>query len=165
MTTTRSHGVSADAPSFRPMRLENADRLGVAFAAIDPWASYNYTAEALSKYLGDKEENAPRYEIVVGEAVAGAIGIRKNWLRGPYLQFLAILPSFQGQGIGGAALSWFEAEALTDKVRNIWVSASDFNVGALAFYERFGFVRVATLDGLVSDDAGEILLRKRLTIR
>ncbi len=164
MTTTPDGG-PAGAVSFRPITSENVGHLGAAFAAIDPWAHYNYTAEALSKYLGDREENAPRYQIVVGEAVAGAIVIRKNWLRGPYLQFLAILPSFQGRGVGSAALSWFEAEAMKDRVRNIWVCASDFNAGALAFYQRFGFVRVATLDGLVSDDMGEILLRKRLILR
>ncbi len=162
MMTTRRRGGSTVAVSFRPMTRETADSLGSAFAAIDPWARYNYSAEALSKYFRDKEEDAPRYEVVADDVIAGAICIRKNWLRGPYLQFLGILPSFQSQGVGGAALAWFEADARKDKAQNIWVVASDFNAGALAFYERFGFVRVATLDGLVSDKADEILLRKRL---
>jgi ribosomal protein S18 acetylase RimI-like enzyme len=42
------------------------------------------------------------------------------------------------------------------------VAASDFNSGALRFYERHGFVRVAALEGLVAEGRSEILLRKRL---
>jgi diamine N-acetyltransferase len=165
MATAPPGGITTVLASFRPMTAESAAPLGGAFAEIDPWARYAYTAEALSKYLSDTEAEAPRFEIVVGDTVAGALCFRNNWLRGPYLQFLGILPAFQKQGIGGAALRWFEAEARKSKAQNIWVAASDFNAGALAFYERFGFVRVATLDELVSPEAGEILFRKRLILR
>jgi diamine N-acetyltransferase len=164
MDDKRRPNGSGGTVTFRPMTAEGAEELGAALAAIDPWAHYDYTPEALSKFLAGKEEDAPRFEILVEGVLAGAISIRKNWLRGPYLQFLGVLPGFQKRGVGGIVLSWFEAEARKDKVRNIWVVASDFNRGAVAFYERFGFVRVATLDGLVSEDAAEILLRKRLTI-
>ncbi len=158
----RSESVSAGTVSFRPMTAESAERLGEALALIDPWARYHYTSKMLSQFLSAKEEDAPRFEIVCDEALAGAISVRKTWLRGPYLQFIGILPEFQKRGIGSVALSWFEAGARQDKARNIWVVASDFNPGALAFYERFGFVPVAKLDGLVEDGAGEILFRKRL---
>ncbi|MBS0233605.1 MAG: GNAT family N-acetyltransferase [Proteobacteria bacterium] len=161
----RSESVSAGTVSFRPMTAESAEHLGEALAVIDPWAHYDYTPEMLSEFLSAKEEDAPRFEIVSDEALAGAISVRRTWLRGPYLQFLAILPAFQKCGIGGAALSWFEARARHDKARNIWVVASDFNRDALAFYERFGFVQVANLDGLVAEGVGEILLRKRLLTR
>jgi GNAT superfamily N-acetyltransferase len=148
--------------SFKPMTSESAECLGVALAVIDPWAHYQYTSAALAKYFSDREEGAPRFEILVGDTLAGAICIRENWLRGPYLQLLAVLPSFQTQGIGGAALSWFEARAKISNAQNIWVVASEFNLRAGAFYERFGFVRVATFDGLVADGTAEILFRKRL---
>jgi ribosomal protein S18 acetylase RimI-like enzyme len=150
--------------SFKPMTAESAERLGVAFAAIDPWAHYRETPEQLTAYLARKEDGALRYEILVGETLAGAICIRKNWLCGPYVQFLAVVPQFQKQGIGGHALSWFEENARQDNVRNIWIVATGLNVGALALYERFGFIRVATLDGLVTEGTDEILLRKRLTV-
>ena len=68
--------------------------------------------------------------------LAGAIGVRRNWLRGPYLQFLGILPAFQRRGIGSVALDWFEGEARAAQAQNLWVAASDFNARALAFYER-----------------------------
>lgn len=146
-----------------PMTGKSAERLGTELAGIDPWARYQYTPEALAKYFSDREEGAPRFEILVGDTLAGAICIRNNWLRGPYLQLLAILPAFQKRGIGSVALSWFEAEAGSSNAQNIWVVTSEFNLGALAFYERFGFIRLATLDSLVSEGTAEILLRKRLT--
>ncbi len=157
---------SADAAdiSFRPMSAKSAEALGVALAAIDPWAHYRYTAQALTTFLRAEEDDAPRVEILLEGASAGAFSIRRTWLRGPYLQFLGILPSFQKKGIGNAVLSRFEAEGRGAQARNIWVSTSEFNVGALAFYERFGFIRVATLDALVAEGTNEILLRKRLTI-
>ncbi|MBS0250773.1 MAG: GNAT family N-acetyltransferase [Proteobacteria bacterium] len=150
--------------AFRPMTAESAKLLGAALAAIDPWAHYRYTPEALTTFLQTEEDDAPRLEILVDGALAGAFSIRCTWLRGPYLQFLGILPPFQKNGVGNAVLSWFEAEGNRLHARNIWVSASEFNVRAVAFYERFGFVRVATLEGLVADGSNEILLRKRLTI-
>jgi len=146
------------------MTPESAEMLGAPLAAIDPWAHYRYTPEALTTFLQAEEDDAPRLEILVDGTLAGAFSIRRTWLRGPFLQFLGILPLFQSKGIGNAVLSWFEAEGNKLQVRNIWVSASDFNVRAIAFYERFGFVRVATLEGLVAEGTNEVLLRKRLII-
>lgn len=146
------------------MTPESAQQLGSPLAAIDPWAHYRYTAEALTTFLRTEENDAPRLEIIVDGTLAGAFSIRRTWLRGPYLQFLGILPPFQNSGVGNAVLSWFETEGNRLQARNIWVSASEFNTRAVAFYERFGFVRVATLDGLVAEGSAEILLRKRLII-
>ncbi len=151
--------------TFEPMTLAAAQSLGTAFAQIDPWAYYNYAPEALTEYLASVEDGAPRFKIVVDGKLAGAIGIRRNWLRGPYLQFLAILPAFQRHGVGSLSLSWFEREAGVGRAQNLWVTTSDFNSRAQALYERYGFVRVAALDALVAEGASEILFRKRLTLR
>ena len=155
---------AAQVPNVRfiEMTSTGAEKLGAEFAAIDPWARYAYSAAALTTYLGTDESDAPRFEIVVDDELAGAIGVRRSWLRGPYLQFLGILPVFQRRGIGRVALDWFEGEARAAQAQNLWVAASDFNTRALAFYERSGFRRVATLDDFVVDKSAEILLRKRL---
>jgi diamine N-acetyltransferase len=44
-------------------------------------------------------------------------------------------------GIGSAILGWMADEA-APAARNLWVSASDFNKRAIAFYERPDFSRV-----------------------
>lgn len=139
-----------------------AAQLGPAFAAIDPWARYPYPASALTAYLAKAEPHAPRYAVLDGAVIIGALGLRLDWLRGPYVQFLAVLPANQTRGIGALILAWVERQALASAERNLWVAASDFNTGALRFYERHGFSRVADLDGLVREGRKEILLRKRI---
>jgi ribosomal protein S18 acetylase RimI-like enzyme len=136
--------------------------LGEAFAGIDPWATYAYPASALAKYFEAREPGAPRFLLTLGRDVAGAVGVRLGWLRGPYIQFLGLLPKFQRRGLGSMALAWVEHEARTAGERNLWVAASEINVDALRFYDRHGFAEVAKLDDLVYDGRTEILLRKRL---
>lgn len=146
-----------------PLAAEDADRLGTVFAAMDPWASYPYPASGLAAYFAKSEPSAPRFAILCVDELAGVAGLRLDWLRGPYIQFLGILAPHQGTGLGAAVLDWIEREARASGARNLWVAASDFNGGALRFYERSGFARVAVLDGLVRDGRDEILLRKRLS--
>lgn len=139
-----------------------ATDLGQAFAAIDPWASYPYPASALATYFAQGDHSAPLLAVRLGELTVGVMGLRLNWLRGPYLQFLGFLPAFQSLGLGSLALAWIDAQTLLASQRNVFVAASDFNAAALRFYERHGFERIGTLKGLVRDDRDEVLLHKKL---
>jgi diamine N-acetyltransferase len=148
--------------ALEPMTPESAQVLGPAVAAIDPWARHQYPASRLSTYLAMMEPDAPRFAIRAGEDLAGAMVVRFNWLRGPYLQFLGILPAYQNRGIGRFAVAWMEAEARARDDKNLWVAASGFNVSAIKFYQREGFKQVADLENLVSAGETELLFRKRL---
>ena len=44
----------------------------------------------------------------------GAVGLRLNWLRGPHVQFLGVLPGFQGDGLGATMLGYAGFEASLD---------------------------------------------------
>ena len=88
-----------------------------------------------------------------------AVAVHEDWLKGPYLQLLGLLPDFQSRGIGSSVMGWF-AECAGPDTRNLWVISSAFNTGAIAFYRRHGFTEVATLRDLVADGFDEILLRK-----
>ncbi|HET6388187.1 GNAT family N-acetyltransferase [Hyphomicrobium sp.] len=160
---TPNDSTSATTVTFEPMTAEAAQILAEALAQIDPWAHYAYTEARLAAALCEDEPGAQHFQIRVEGALAGAMIIRRRWLRGPYLQFLGLLPAFQRHGVGSAALSWFEGQARDDGARNLWVAATHFNVAAQTFYERHGFVCVATLDDLIADGTAEILFRKRLT--
>jgi GNAT superfamily N-acetyltransferase len=96
----------------------------------------------------------------VRENEAGVVSVRHPWLKGPYLELLALLPEAQNQGIGSRIIAWFESTALSHGSRNLWVCASSFNARAVRFYERHGFARAVTLPGLVADGYDEVLLRK-----
>lgn len=138
--------------------------LGAIFAAIDPWARYPVAAGTLAGFFAAIEPGNPRFAIKRDGALIGAIGLRTNWFRGPYIQSFALAPSAQGQGIGSAAMAWVEAQARAAQDRNLWVAASDFNTGAQRFYARNGFERIGAIDGLLQDGIAEILMRKRLYV-
>lgn len=145
-----------------PLPVADAEGLAARFAAIDPWAAYGFPASELAAYFARIEAGAPRFAIRAGANIAGVAGMRLAWLKGPYLQFLGILPEYQGQGIGGAVLDWLDRGARAGLGRNVWVCVSEINASGMAFYERHGFERVASLDDLVRDGYAELLLRKRL---
>jgi ribosomal protein S18 acetylase RimI-like enzyme len=84
--------------------------------------------------------------------------LRSPWLRGPYIEVLAVLPQAQGGGAGRALVAWAAAQG----GGNLWACVSAFNHGARAFYARSGFVEVTALADLVADGHDEILLRRRL---
>ncbi len=75
---------------------------------MDPWVSYPYPASGLAWYFSAVESGAPRLALMTNDQVAGVVGLRLNWLRGPYLQFLGILPAHQRHGAGGRVLGWLE---------------------------------------------------------
>lgn len=152
-----------EAMALSPLDQRLVPALAAAFAAMEPWSVYPYPESALATYLAGARPDAPVFAITVAGAVTGAAGLRLDWLRGPYIQFLGLLHDAQGAGIGAAVLGWIEAEARRSGARNLWVAASDFNAGALRFYSRHGFRPVADLPGLVRDDRTEVLLRKQLT--
>jgi GNAT superfamily N-acetyltransferase len=145
-----------------PVPREEARRLAEAFASIDPWAKYGYAPERLAAFFSIAELSAPRFAIYDGDEIAGVVGLRLDWLRGPFLQFLGILPPAQGRGFGSSVMDWIEREARRGAHRNLWVTASEFNSRALSLYKHHGYEQVALLDGLVSDEHAEILFRKRL---
>jgi len=134
--------------------------LGPALVAMSPWSVMGTSAVDMTRYLAAEGDGARRYVIDIGGMPAGAAALRYPWLKGPYLELLALLPEHQGRGIGGAFLRWFEDEARRHEARNLWVCASRFNAGALAFYRRHGFAETASLPGLVAHGFDEILLRK-----
>jgi GNAT superfamily N-acetyltransferase len=120
----------------------------------------DYPADAMVRFLAMTSDGGSRYLIEIDGAEAGAVAVRHPWLKGPYLELLAVLPSFQRRGIGAGVMSWFEQAGRGLGARNLWVCASSFNDGALRFYQRHGFRPAARLPGLVAESYDEILLRK-----
>jgi ribosomal protein S18 acetylase RimI-like enzyme len=141
---------------------DSAHVLGAQFAAMLPWSRYPFSASQLEKYLAAPEPGAPRYAIYAEGTLAGALGLRLNWLRGPYVQFLGVVQGHQGRGTGRAIMSQVISDARSNGDSNVWVAASSFNADALRFYERLGFTRTALLDGLVQAGIDEVLLRLRV---
>ena len=156
LTTARGASIA-----LAPIETQAAGPLAEAVTAIDPWKRMSFRPEAMATYLAAREPGACRRAILHKGRAIGAVSVRHPWLRGPYLEMLALLPGSQGLGIGASVLDWMGAE-VAGRANSLWVCTSTFNTRALVFYERHGFVRVGDLDGLVGPDFTEILLRKRL---
>lgn len=145
-----------------PLDVSDARRLAIVFAAMDPWRAYGYPAAPLQTMMTANAPGIPCFAIRTDANVVGAILIQPQWLRGPYLRFLALEPNAQNRGVGGALLTWLESETRAAGERNLWVVASRINTGGIRFYERAGFHQAAAFDGLAKDDCVELLFRKRL---
>lgn len=148
--------------SARPLLPSEPALLAAAFASMEPWRRYPYDAAELEAYATQVEPDAPRLAVLAGEHLAGLVGLRWSWLRGPYLQFLGILPAFQQQGAGSAVLHWLERETAARTEQNLFACVSDFNVPARRFYEAHGFLEIGALPHLVKHGFTEILLRRQL---
>lgn len=150
--------------TLEPVGAGDAGILGAAFAAIDPWAAYRATPAGLERFFAMSEQDCCRRSIRVDGVLAGAVVVRSPWLHGPYLQFLGVMPGYQGTGLGAAVLAWMEREA-GPATRNLWLCVSHINERARVFYERQGFELAGILDGLAANGMDELLMRKRITAR
>ena len=145
---------------LRPPTMGEARELGIACAAIDPWRTMRYEPAVLGAYLERPESSLHRYAILWDGRAAGVIALRYPWLRGPFIEMLAVLPPHQGRGLAHAALNW-AAQRTASVTSNLWASVAEFHKTGREFWAHQGFEEVASLPGLIGDGA-EVLLRKRL---
>ena len=141
---------------LRPLADAEAASLGPALAAIEPYRRLGYAADALAAYLKRPDPALYRYGIETASGLAGVLALRWPWLRGPYIETLAILPAAQGHGLGSQVMRWI----IERSGANLWATVSAFNQAARRFYARHGFVELCPLPGLVAQDETEILLRR-----
>ena len=134
--------------------------LSQALAQMEPWASLGYSAKGLADYLCRQDSALHRYGVVSGGGeLSGVIAVRFPWLRGPFLELLVILPSFQRRGFGREVMTWLAHEAASVS-KNLWVTVSEFNTAAYTFYQSLGFQETGRLTDLIKEGEVEILLRK-----
>ncbi len=145
-----------------PLTSEQALAVAEILAVSDPWKTLKFSAASLAGYLIRDDASLRRYVISVDGNPAGVICVRYPWLRGPYIELLGLSPDHRGKGIGRQVLAWAEAEARRE-AKNLWVVTSSFNHQALNFYQSLGFTPIGPIQGLVTPEHDEILLRKCLT--
>lgn len=144
-----------------PLTNEQAIALAEMLSISEPWVSLKFSVTALTSYLSREDASLRRYVIFVDANLAGVICVRHPWLRGPYIELLGMFPNYRGKGIGKQVLAWAETEARCE-AKNLWVMASSFNHQALNFYQSLGFHPIGPIQGLVTPEYDEILLRKCL---
>lgn len=143
-----------------PMTPDWAAQFGGRLARIDPWLKLGYSSPALCRYLGATGQGRHTIAVLADEAPAACLSVRPNWLRGPLLELLAVLPEFQACGLGKEIIRWLAEQSTAQG--NLWTVSSEFNLSALEFYRLQGFKIVGTLPDLICANETEILLRLRL---
>lgn len=144
-----------------PLTKVQEQEIAEMLSTSEPWVTLNFSSVSLASYLAREDSSLHRYIVTVDDNLAGVICIRFPWLRGPYIELLGVSPDYRGKGIGKQLLTWAEIEARRES-KNLWVLTSSFNQNALDFYLKQGFYPIGPIQGLVSPEHDEILLRKRL---
>jgi len=132
---------------------------------MDPWLRLGYTPASLTRYLSSITPDRQTSVILDRETPAACLTVRHDWLRGPLLELLAVLPQHQGKGLGKDIIAWLAGETLRQGKANLWTISSEFNHVALAFYRRQGFEEAGVLPDLISLGETERLLRLRLHVQ
>lgn len=143
------------------LRRDDASSTAEILCAMDPWKTLAVPGETMCAYLMKSDPALRKYSVFVEEKIAGIVAVRYPWLRGPYLELLAVFPEYQGRGIGRRIIEWMAVET-SSRSSSIWVMVSGFNRPARSFYEREGFSVVAELPDFMKKDLVEILMRKVL---
>ncbi len=152
-------GYQLTALALAPITDIEAKKIAANMVLIDPWRALSYSANQLENYLVSPDPALYRFTVRVDNHIAGVVAIRYPWLRGPYLELIAIFPDYQQRGLGTIILQWLEQQAKTTTT-NLWVLVSSFNKVAKAFYFQQGFKEIGPIEGLVSTQSTELLLRK-----
>jgi hypothetical protein len=146
--------------NLRLMTDQDAESIGKTLAVMDPWHRLGYTEAGLIGYLMRSDPSLNRYVAVVSEAIAGVVCVRYPWLRGPYIELLALFPQHQGMNMGRNIVAW-----ISDEIKcvsgNIWSTVSSFNIPARSFYKENGFSEIVELPDLLRSGFSEILLQKK----
>lgn len=138
---------------LRPLDEADAAWAGPELAALQPWQTLDYSAAALTAYLMRDDPALARFTLWADGERAGVAALRHPWLRGPYLELVAV--TVPGRGLGSAVVAWAAARAGA----NLWTCVSAFNDAGRRFYRRQGFQEVAMLPDLVRPGFNEVLLR------
>jgi ribosomal protein S18 acetylase RimI-like enzyme len=154
-----------DLPRCSLRRLEKSagGALGPILASMDPWRTLGFSPQGLSQYLCRPDSSLKRFRLVAQEQNIGVVCLRYPWLRGAYIELLAVFAPYQGEGLGREMMAWIVQQTALE-ADNLWVAVSSFNHRAQRFYQSFGFSQVAVLTDLVKDGYDELLLRRRLSV-
>ncbi|NGZ25654.1 MAG: GNAT family N-acetyltransferase [Magnetococcales bacterium] len=145
--------------SLQLTRLGVVGHWGEILAGLEPWKTLGSTATGLNRYL--VQEDGALFRFVIGRQgqEVGILAIRYPWLRGPFIELLAIAPAFQQQGIASQVVEGIRLLTIPH-CDNLWVTVSHFNQPARHFYQRQGFTEIALLPGLIRPGQEDWLLRR-----
>ena len=173
---------------IRALKPEELDLVCQKVTAIDPWKRLNILPETMARnFRNDPLRQAMVYEVdgnvagvviyrarsfaplVIHHGFGSALAVHHNLPSpvneelipdGGYVISLAVLPGFQGKGIGAALLDAAEEETLSAGLNRHYLMVSDFNSRAREFYGCRGYTCIGTVDDCLQPGNREHLMEK-----
>ncbi len=147
--------------SIRPYRDEDRETVTAWLAASEPWGRLGYRADDWARLLSGPVTGREAYLFEEEGTAAGFAVLRPRVLLGEYLELLVVDPLRRRRGIGARLLAAMESIAF-DRVKNLYVCVSDFNVPARRFYAAQGYREIGPIPDLLVIGSAELLLRKTI---
>lgn len=138
------------------------DTLAAGVAALDPWARAGVDAAAMRRRMQRPWAATFRFALRLDGRPVGYLALRHPFMRGPYIETIALFPEAQGKGLARRIVDWM-AEEIGDEGANIWLCVTEWNARARAVYAALGFVEIGPIPGLVAAEQDEIFMRLPLS--
>lgn len=158
--------------TVRRMRVEDVETCARIVAGDPLWKRYGVTLtgarRSFRRVLAGARRGRPATraagEIAVAREGRRAVGF--VWFRpegtfhhSGYVRWIAVAPASRSHGVGERLMRHAEGRIFRDGP-NVFLTVSDFNTRAQAFYHRLGYTRVGTLADYVVPGITEYLYRK-----
>jgi ribosomal protein S18 acetylase RimI-like enzyme len=125
---------------------------------------YGFNAErARSMFSRALTDGAQILTIRVDQRVVGFVWyvLHGAWDRSGYIRLIAVLPQYQGSGIGKKLMDAAEQE-LSSQVQEVFLLVSDFNVAAQHFYQALDYQQVGGIPNYIVPGINELIYFKKL---
>lgn len=118
-----------------------------------------YTPQRLSKLIRHNSKN-----VVVARADQNLVGFgimtyHKDQVN---LDLLAVKEKYRRMKMGTQIVLWLEKVAITAGSFNIFVQVREINTGAIAFYEKLGFLKLEKIEGFYEGVENGVVMAKLL---
>ncbi len=116
------------------------EEFGITKEHIEESYKDSFTEEKLKKLNNKLAQTSEEERRLIARTESGIVGVAtmiKN-KENNQLKTLYVLPEFQGKGIGKKL--WEEAKTFCDPTKDSIVQVATYNLNAIEFYKRLGFV-------------------------
>ena len=123
----------------------------------EPWLRLGTTfAEAVATL---KDPDNHTYIANTKEGPAGFVTITLKGSLPGYIKRIAVKEEYRSTHIG-EKLMQFAEELIFPITKNVFLCVSDFNYGAVRFYNRLGYEKIGEIKDYISPGSSEIIMRK-----
>ena len=148
----------------RPIRAADVDACAHIMTVNELWQRYGITPEtALARF---EKAFAEKASILIAESSRQVCGFcwyhtKGAFNRSGYIQLIGVDPAWKGQGVGKQLLLHAE-RIVMEESDDMFLTVSDFNISAQAFYQKLGYAFVGEIPDYVLPGITEKIMRKKL---